>query len=118
MITFIVIFAIGALSYSLLVPSFETTEFNPEVVEDISKGITTTTTISEVKNTEDNSEILINEDPTEDQINIANENIAQELIKYSVANNKLENYKTYLIIGSDKRSANSKILLLINNLFL
>ena len=104
---FIVIFAIGALSYSLLVPSFETTEFNPEVVEDISKGITTTTTISEVKNTEDNSEILINEDPTEDQINIANENIAQELIKFSVANNKLENYKTYLIIGSDKRSANS-----------
>ena len=41
---FVVIFAIGALSYSLLIPSFETTEFDPDVIEDISKGITTTST--------------------------------------------------------------------------
>ena len=44
LLLFIVIFAIGALAYSFLVPSFETTDFDPDVIEDISKGITTTST--------------------------------------------------------------------------
>ena len=37
LLLFVVIFAIGALAYSFLVPSFETTDFDPEVIEDISK---------------------------------------------------------------------------------
>ena len=53
LLLFIVIFAIGALAYSFLVPSFETTDFDPDVIEDISKGITTTSTTSEVNNNEE-----------------------------------------------------------------
>ena len=103
---FIVIFAIGALAYSFLVPSFETTDFNPEVIEDISKGITTTSTTSEVNNN-DVTEEVINEEVVEEPIEIVDEGTAQELIKFTVADTSLENFTTYLIIGSDERTANS-----------
>ena len=106
LLLFIVIFAIGALAYSFLVPSFETTDFDPDVIEDISKGITTTSTTSEVSNNEDTVEAS-NEDVIEEPIKIVDENTAQELIKYTVANTSLENFTTYLIIGSDERNANS-----------
>ena len=103
---FIVIFAIGALAYSFLVPSFETTDFDPDVIEDISKGITTTSTTLEVSNNEDTQEAS-NEEVIEEPIKIVDENTAQELIKYTLANTSLENFTTYLIIGSDERTANS-----------
>ena len=105
-VLFLVIFAIGALSYSFLVPSFETTDFNPEVIEDISKGITTTSTTSEVNNN-DVTEEVINEEIVEEPIEIVDEDTAQELIKFTVADTLLENFSTYLIIGSDERTANS-----------
>ena len=103
---FLIIFAIGALAYSFLVPSFETTDFNPEVIEDISKGITTTSTTSEVNNN-DVTEEVINEKIVEEAIEIVDEDTAQELIKFTVADTLLENFSTYLIIGSDERTANS-----------
>ena len=103
---FLIIFAIGALAYSFLVPSFETTDFNPEVIEDISKGITTTSTTSEVNNN-DVTEEVINEEIVEEPIEIVDEDTAQELIKFTVADTLLENFSTYLIIGSDERTANS-----------
>ena len=106
LLLFIVIFAIGALAYSFLVPSFETTDFDPDVIEDISKGITTTSTTSEVSNNEDTQEAS-NEEVIEEPIKIVDENTAQGLIKYTVANTSLENFTTYLIIGSDERTANS-----------
>ena len=103
---FLVIFAIGALAYSFLVPRFETTGFNPEVIEDISKGITTTSTTSEVNNNDDTQEV-INEEVVEEPIEIVDDDTAQELIKFTVADTSLENFTTYLIIGSDERTANS-----------
>ena len=56
-VLFILIFAIAASTYSFLVPSFETTDFDPDVIEDISKGITTTSTTSEVNNNDDTQEV-------------------------------------------------------------
>ena len=103
---FAVIFAIGALAYSLLIPSFETTEFDPDVIEDISKGITTTSTTSEINNNEDPQEVN-NEEVVEEPIEIVNEDIAEQLIKYTVAETSLEYFTTYLIIGSDERTSNS-----------
>ena len=105
-ILFAVIFAIGALTYSLLIPSFETTEFDPDVIEDISKGITTTSTTSEINNNEDPQEVN-NEEVVEEPIEIVNEDIAEQLIKYTVAETSLEYFTTYLIIGSDERTSNS-----------
>ena len=106
LLLFVVIFAIGALAYSFLVPSFETTDFDPEVIEDISKGITTTSTTSEISNNEDSQEIN-NEEVVEESIEIVDEGTAQQLIKFTVADTSLENFTTYLIIGSDRRTANS-----------
>ena len=106
LLLFIVIFAIGALAYSFLIPSFETTDFDPDVIEDISKGITTTSTTSDVNNNEDTQEAN-NEEVIEEPIEILDKNIGQELIKFTVANTSLENFTTYLIIGSDERTANS-----------
>ena len=103
---FIVIFAIGALAYSFLVPSFETTDFNPDVIEDISKGITTTSTTSDVNNDDDTQKVS-NEEVVEEPIEIVDEGTAQELIKFTVADTSLENFTTYLIIGSDERTSNS-----------
>ena len=106
LLLFVVIFAIGALAYSFLVPSFETTDFDPDVIEDISKGITTTSTTSEVNNNEDTQEES-NEEVIDNPIEIVDEGTAQELIKHTVANTSLENFTTYLIIGSDERTSNS-----------
>ena len=103
---FVVIFAIGAFSYSLLIPSFETTEFDPDVIEDISKGITTTSTTTEVTNNEGTQEI-IREIEVEEPIEIVDKDIADELIKFTIATSSLEKFTTYLIIGSDERTANS-----------
>ena len=105
-VLFAVIFAIGALAYSLLIPSFETTEFDPDVIEDISRGITTTSTTLEVNNNEDPQEVN-NEEVIEEPIEIVNEDIAEQLIKYTVAETSLEYFTTYLIIGSDERTSNS-----------
>ena len=44
LIIFIFILIIGAIAYSII-PSFEREEFNPELVEDISSGNITTTTL-------------------------------------------------------------------------
>ena len=105
-ILFVLIFAIGALAYTFLIPSFETTDFDPNVIEDISKGITTTTSTSEINNDENLSE-LNNEGVVEGQIEIVDKDTAQQLIEFTVAETALENFTTYLIIGSDERSANS-----------
>ena len=106
LLLFLVIFAIGALAYTFLVPSFETTDFDPDVIEDISKGITTTSTTSELNNN-DNPQEIINEEIKEEPIKIVNENTVQEIIKFTVAETSLENFTTYLIIGSDERTASS-----------
>ena len=105
-VLFAVIFAIGAVAYSLLIPSFETTEFDTDVIEDISRGITTTSTTLEVNNNEDPQEVN-NEEVIEKPIEIVNEDIAEQLIKYTVAETSLEYFTTYLIIGSDERTSNS-----------
>ena len=108
LLLFTVIFAIGVLTYSLLIPSFETTEFDPDVIEDISKGITTTSTTTETNNNNDNEEPEeTNNVVIEEVIEIIDKDTAQELIKFTIANTSLENFTTYLIIGSDKRTTNS-----------
>ena len=106
LLLFIIIFAIGGFAYSFLIPSFETTEFDPDVIEDISKGITTTSTTAQSNNNVEVPE-EINSEVTEESIEIDDENTAQELIKFTIANTSLENFTTYLIIGSDKRTNNS-----------
>ena len=103
---FVVIFAIGISTYFIFIPSFETTEFSTEVVEDISKGITTTSTTIK-SNNDQTDDVTVDEAINDDDIKIPDQNTVNNLIKFNNADEKLENFTTYLIIGSDKRTANS-----------
>tara|TARA_Y100000768_G_scaffold142687_1_gene106272 strand:- start:2006 stop:3136 length:1131 start_codon:yes stop_codon:yes gene_type:complete len=105
-ILFVVIFAIGVSAYFIFIPSFETTEFSTEVVEDISKGITTTSTTIK-SNNDQTDDVTVDEATNDDDIKIPDQNTVNNLIKFNNADEKLENFTTYLIIGSDKRTANS-----------
>ena len=65
LLLFIGIFAMAGIAYSILIPSFETTEFDPEVIEDISQGITTTSTTSEINNNNEELQVTSNKKPAE-----------------------------------------------------
>ena len=103
---FVVIFAIGISTYFIFIPSFETTEFSTEVVEDISKGITTTSTTTKSSNGQ-TDDVTVDETTSDESIKIPDQNTVNNLIKFNNADKKLENFTSYLIIGSDKRTTNS-----------
>ena len=103
---FVVIFAIGISTYFIFIPSFETTEFDTEIVEDISKGITTTSTTTKNSNDQTN-DVTVDETTSDESIKIPDQNTVNNLIKFNNADEKIENFTSYLIIGSDKRTTNS-----------
>ena len=79
---FVVIFAIGISTYFIFIPSFETTEFNTEVVEDISNGITTTSTTTKSSNNQPDN-LIVDETTDDEGINIPDQNTVNDLIKFS-----------------------------------
>ena len=97
------IVAIGISAYLFIFPNFETAEFDAEVIENISKGVTTTV-VSNENNEEINEEIADSED-----IDIENENpsTVNKFLVNSTAEKDIENFTVYLLIGSDERSENS-----------
>ena len=98
---FLGIVVIGLIAYSLI-PNFEREEFNPEIIEGISSGSITTTT----------SELQVEENDTKPTDALDDGEIF-EISKYDsllINNNSKridELFTSYLIIGSDERSANS-----------
>ena len=100
---------IGVLLTSVLVvfsivPRFETQEFDPQRVEDISQGVTTTTpSVSEMidGNTKNQTTTTVPE------INESEQSKIEQLLVNNVATAKIANYKSYLLIGSDERSQDS-----------
>jgi len=97
------IVAIGISVYLFVFPNFETTEFDAEVIENISKGVTTTV-VSSVNNEETNEETANSED-----IDIEKESpsTVNKFLVNSTAEKDIENFTVYLLIGSDERSENS-----------
>ena len=97
------IVAIGISAYLFIFPNFETAEFDAVVIENISKGVTTTV-VSNENNEEINEEIAVSED-----IDIENENptTVNKFLVNSTAEKDIENFTVYLLIGSDERSENS-----------
>lgn len=99
-----IILLLSIIVYIFLVPNFETVEFNQEVVDNIAEGITTTIPggqNNEIE-TQDNTEIPIvleKEDPI----------VIQDFLLNSFANSDLDNFDTYLLIGSDERNENSSL---------
>ena len=97
------IVAIGFSAYLFIFPNFDTAEFDTEVIENISKGVTTTL-VSNENNEEINEEIAGSEG-----IDIENENpsTVNKFLVNSTAEKDIENFTVYLLIGSDERSENS-----------
>ena len=100
---------IGVLLTSVLVvltiiPRFETQEFDPQRVEDISQGVTTTTS-----STSETSDVNTGNQTTSTlpEINESEQSEIEKLLINNVATTKIANYKSYLLIGSDERSQDS-----------
>lgn len=90
---------LAIISYNLI-PNFETQDFSSEIIENISKGETTTTTISEADDVIDEEE---NQEISTEEIEIDK----LDVIKYNISKRIDDLFTTYLIIGSDKRSESS-----------
>ena len=101
---FVGVLLTSALVVLTIIPRFETQEFNPQRVEDISQGLTTTT--SSASETLDS----ITENQTTStlpEINESEQSEIEKLLVNNVATAKIANYKSYLLIGSDERSQDS-----------
>ena len=101
---FIGVLLTGAIVVLTIIPRFETQEFNPQRVEDISQGLTTTTS-SASETLDSNTENQITSTPPE--INESEQSEIEKLLVNNVATAKIANYKSYLLIGSDERSQDS-----------
>ena len=108
-IVFTVLLAIALGTYQLIIPQFSTKAYSRETVENISQGITTTSTVNSAVNqgelVDEGSFGNTNEnEETEISIKVG---VEQELLRFNNAE-KLENtFTSYLLIGSDKRSKES-----------
>jgi LCP family protein required for cell wall assembly len=97
---FIGLLASASLIVLIVLPRFEKQEFNPERVEDISSGVTTTSIPLE-ENQENTPILKLPEIPQIEQSEI------EKLLIENIAIEEISNYKSYLIIGSDERDQNS-----------
>ena len=95
------IVTISIIAYNLI-PNFEREQFNPDLVEEISSGTITTTTI----NTEENN--IVNESgEISEEEEIFQPNLYDSLLINNQTKRIDKNFTSYLIIGSDERSSNS-----------
>ena len=99
----VAILAIGLSAYLFIFPNFETTEFDQKVIENISKGVSTTVAKNE------NNEEINKENNVIENIEIEKEDISSvdKFLENSLAEKNIENFNVYLLIGSDERSENS-----------
>ena len=85
-----------------IIPRFEKQAFDTERVENISEGLTPTTSVPDKENIEENE----TKPPEPEIIQIQKSEIEKLLINNS-AKSDIEGYKSYLLIGSDERDENS-----------
>ena len=108
-IVFTVLLAIALGTYQLLIPKFSTKAYSRETVENISQGITTTSTVDSAGNEGElvDGGIFDNTNENEETEISIKVGVEQELLRFNNAE-KLENtFTSYLLIGSDKRSKES-----------
>ena len=91
------------ISIFVIIPNFQTEEFNQDVIDDIIKGVTTTSTL---KINEENQKEEINELKDEDNLEISEEEtneLTQNFTAFT-AYKEVVGFDTYLLIGSDERN--------------
>jgi len=101
------ILAIGFSAYIFIFPNFETTEFDSGVIDNISKGVSTT--IADNESTDVSADKSADETVTSENIDIVKEDpsAANQFLDNSNAEKNIEGYSVYLLIGSDERNENS-----------
>ena len=85
-----------------IVPRFEKQAFDPDRVENISEGLTTTTSLTNEENNEENQN-----KPLKPEIIEIEKSEIDKLLINNRAEDDIEGYKSYLLIGSDERDENS-----------
>ena len=108
-IVFTALLAIALGTYQLIIPKFSTKAYSRETVENISQGITTTSTVDSAGNEGElvDGGIFDNTNENEETEISIKVGVEQELLRFNNAE-KLENtFTSYLLIGSDKRSKES-----------
>ena len=98
---FLVLVLAAVIVVFAILPRFETQEFNPDKVNNISEGTVTTTTTAS-----GNIEEEVNVEITPEIIDIEKSEIEKLLIN-NIATKVIDGYKSYLLIGSDERDENS-----------
>ena len=98
---FLVLVLAAAIVIFAILPRFETQEFNPDKVNNISEGAVPTTTIADGNNFEE-----VDVEITPEIIDIEKSDIEKLLIN-NIATKNIDGYKSYLLIGSDERDENS-----------
>jgi LCP family protein required for cell wall assembly len=89
----------ASLVVIIVLPRFEKQEFDPDRVEDISSGVTTTIP---VESNQENTPST-----TSPEISEIEQSEIEKLLIENIATEKITNYQTYLLIGSDERDENS-----------
>ena len=89
-------------SIFIIIPNFQTEEFSQEVIEDIIEGVTTTSI-------QDNEQEIQSEESSNlsfEELEISKEQTSQITKNFNrfTANQQIEGFDTYLLIGSDERS--------------
>ena len=99
---FIGLLVTAVLVIFAIVPRFEKQAFDPDRVENISQGLTPTTSPLNEANIEENET-----KPLEPEIIEIEKSEIEKLLLNNHAKNVIEGYKAYLLIGSDERDKNS-----------
>ena len=99
----LLLITVAGISLYLFLPSFETEEFDQEVIDNIIEGVTTTTIIS---NETEVSENLLQENEEERPLQITEQEIQriEEILENNKFDQEITQFDTYLLIGSDERS--------------
>ena len=100
---FIGLISLIIISIFVIIPNFQTEEFNQDVIDDIIKGVTTTSTL---KINEENQKEEFKELKDEDNLEISEEEtneLTQNFTAFT-AYKEVVGFDTYLLIGSDERN--------------
>ena len=100
---FLGLLGIAGIVILVFLPNLETEEFSQDVIDDIIEGVTTTSILEA-----DNNEVSIDESLAnfEDEliISIQDKSQIEEKLLYNNFVKEIDNFDTYLLIGSDERS--------------
>ena len=100
---FLGLLAIAGIVILVFLPNLETEEFSQDVIDDIIEGVTTTSILEADTNEASIDESLANFEE-ELIISIQDKSQIEEMLLYNNFEKEIDNFDTYLLIGSDERS--------------